>query len=142
MTQDLRAQLLKLQQEREQLQSKVAAASARLEAAGVGMQEPLIDHEVRECLGCVWPRVQAVPQVENAACARRPTRARHAPHLSVLPKTLQGFPRADIDIPAIRSDRQRVISEWLPAREGGAPSAASLAAAPPQNLLLLQRLQC
>lgn len=65
---DLKQQLKGLETRRSHLENEVSLARARLEATGLGMDEPLVDSE--------------------------------------------GFPKANIDIGAIRSDRQKVRSKY------------------------------
>lgn len=45
---DVKAELARVAAERAQIEATVAAASARLETAGVGMKTPLVDNEVWE----------------------------------------------------------------------------------------------
>ncbi|KAL4434406.1 hypothetical protein ABPG75_000847 [Micractinium tetrahymenae] len=63
---ELKARLRRLEQQRSGIEGEIALRSARLEAAGVGMQAPLVDAE--------------------------------------------GFPRADVDVAAIRADRHAIIT--------------------------------
>ena len=70
-------------------------ASAQLEAAGVGLSGPLVDKEV-----CCSPCSGSTQASESPAEVR-------------LPLT-QGFPAANVDLYAVRADRQKIAgaSSW------------------------------
>ncbi len=51
---DLKAQLRRLEVQRSAIEAEIAQRSARLEAAGVGMQAPLIDDEVNSDARWRW----------------------------------------------------------------------------------------
>ncbi|KAL4428566.1 hypothetical protein ABPG77_008878 [Micractinium sp. CCAP 211/92] len=76
---DLKAQLRRLEAQRGAIEAEIAQRSARLEAAGVGMQARLVDEE--------------------------------------------GFPRADVDVAAIRADRHAIII--IDELAEGSPAAAA-----------------
>lgn len=90
----LKAQIKSVADQRASLEREIAQRSARLEAAGVGLTASLVDSEVRPSGGGCGP--QHVP-VNNSVSVRR---------------RLKGFPRADVDVAAIRADRHAIISAW------------------------------
>ena len=77
-------------QERDRLEGSIQECSARLDASGAGLRSNLVDLQVwllpRNMLYCVVYKC--------CYC-----------------NGLQGFPRADIDVPAARADRQKIASK-------------------------------
>lgn len=96
-----RAALKVLAAQREALESEMEAIVERLNAPGQpGVKGPLVDAEVRDTVSvaapCVLPR-----DLRRRVCLTGPTCTMRA-------LVVQGFPRADIDVHAVRTDRHRL----------------------------------
>jgi hypothetical protein len=108
----VKAELLKLQQQRSAIEAEINERSARLNGPGQpGMQESLIDKEVRCCLNRLLHPFHQKPQ--QSIQARQTSAAQrmcvHSSSDGILSLVLQGFPRADIDVHGVRIDRNAVI---------------------------------
>lgn len=104
MINQLRDELAQLTRERDGIELEVEAASSRLRAAGVGIDKPLVDAEVR--------------REERIARRERSINRRRAWEKNITSKTKQqkidpthqGFPIPNLDLAAIRGDRHLVIT--------------------------------
>lgn len=106
----LKAELSKLQQQRAALEAEINERSGRLNAPGQpGMQESLIDKEVGVHLLCVFglPLGICAPTTSTICHHTRHQTYPINPCAAMLMP--QGFPRADIDVHAVRIDRNAVI---------------------------------
>ncbi len=94
--QDLKAKLKDLIAQREALELEVASITARLNAPGMpGLTGGLLDKEVKKD-----------KHAHHDACDL--CSALHGPMPTLAAFPGQGYPRSDIDIPAVRTDRQRL----------------------------------
>lgn len=90
----IKVQVRDLMLKREDIEADVSLRSERLDAAGVGLHGSLLDKEV-------WSRISLrfsyLFRPVNVVCDDL-VQCHHS----------QGYPRADIDIMSIRTDRQRI----------------------------------
>ena len=84
---ELRERFKQLAAERDRVEQEISVASAQLEASGAGKAGPLVDAEVRAHAGAAVP----LPGGRSGSSW-----------------VAQGFPLADVDLYAVRADRQRI----------------------------------
>lgn len=104
----LKAELNKLSAERAALEADINQRTARLNGGPgqPGMHESLVDKEVCACcrMRALIQNIMLSLPTHTYRCSHTPPR----PRLLCSPHT-QGFPRADIDVHAVRLDRNAVI---------------------------------
>ena len=111
----LKAQLKRLADQRSALEADIAVRSGRLEAAGVGMDASLVDAQVRSEAG--QPGAFIVRLAQWALFQHGRMGGSKRAHFILSPQPcahvacVQGYPRADVDVAAIRADRHAIISE-------------------------------
>ena len=117
--QPLRDELARLSRERDEIELEVEAASSRLRAAGVGMDKPLVDAEVKkeggvDCIGSL----ETTRSIDGRRTTTTNDGVERKLNLNTPPSTkktktnkkLQGFPLPNLDLAAIRGDRHLVIT--------------------------------
>lgn len=94
MSDHIKMQIKGKMQERARLEATILECTTRLETAGAGLHSKLIDEEVNFSLHIISNHKHL-----------------HAVRCTQQPLHLQGFPRADVDVSAVRADRQQVAGD-------------------------------